>query len=425
MIKKLFNNKSLLNSFIYIATDVIQKAIPFLLLPVITRYLSPSDYAIVTIFISLISMFTIFIGLNAQSAIYANYFNYTKEQMQLYVSNVMVIIVISALLTLFITLLVHVYIEEWLHLGLVWIILAILYVTSQTIASILTIIWMLEGKAVQFGIYQISSALFLFSLTLLLVAYYDLSWIGQISAMITTSIWTLFISIYILNTKRYIKFKLDKESIRDALEFGIPLIPHSLGVWVKMNTDKLLVLFLIGSSSTGLFAIGYQLASIIMVVSVAVQKAWQPFLYKKLSSINSWHDKIRIVQLTYVLFFLLFIFSFLFYLISPYIVSIFLSSKFQNLNIFLGYLILSNVFASMSHIIIGYIMFTKQTKKLVVITMITASTHIFLSYIFIYSNGIVGAAQANAISFLITFLLTWYISSKVYPMPWRLRKLNI
>ena len=44
--------------------------------------------------------------------------------------------------------------------------------------------------------------------------------------------------------------------------------------------------------------------------------------------------------------------------------------------------------------------------------------HIALFYYFIKINSIVGAAQANLISFLLTFLVVWYLSHKVYPMPW-------
>ena len=43
-----------------------------------------------------------------------------------------------------------------------------------------------------------------------------------------------------------------------------------------------------------------------------------------------------------------------------------------------------------------------------------------LSYFFIKENGSIGAAQATTISFFITFILVWLLSSKLYPMPWGL-----
>jgi hypothetical protein len=43
-----------------------------------------------------------------------------------------------------------------------------------------------------------------------------------------------------------------------------------------------------------------------------------------------------------------------------------------------------------------------------------------LTYMLIRRNGAIGAAYASAASFCIAFLLTWVLSARVCPMPWRL-----
>jgi len=46
----IFNHKLFKNSLVYTGTNVINKAIPFFLLPIMTRYLTPTDYGIVATF---------------------------------------------------------------------------------------------------------------------------------------------------------------------------------------------------------------------------------------------------------------------------------------------------------------------------------------------------------------------------------------
>jgi Na+-driven multidrug efflux pump len=55
---------------------------------------------------------------------------------------------------------------------------------------------------------------------------------------------------------------------------------------------------------------------------------------------------------------------------------------------------------------------------------VTAGLNVVLNYVLIKANGAVGAAQASAAAFLVSFLLTWALSAKAYPMPWRLRRVT-
>ena len=47
------------NIFIYTSSNILKSTLPFLLLPVLTRYLSPADYGIIATFEVLLMFFTI------------------------------------------------------------------------------------------------------------------------------------------------------------------------------------------------------------------------------------------------------------------------------------------------------------------------------------------------------------------------------
>lgn len=71
--------------------------------------------------------------------------------------------------------------------------------------------------------------------------------------------------------------------------------------------------------------------------------------------------------------------------------------------------------------VVNYIFYVKKTYILAWITFLSAAINIVLNYFLIRANGAIGAAQATAITFFVSFILTWILSAKVYNMPWLLK----
>lgn len=76
-IKKKFSSGLLRSASIYTTGNVINASIPFLLMPVLTRYLSPEDYGYTAMFALLTSLLAPFMGVNAKSSLALTY--YKKE----------------------------------------------------------------------------------------------------------------------------------------------------------------------------------------------------------------------------------------------------------------------------------------------------------------------------------------------------------
>jgi len=76
----------------------------------------------------------------------------------------------------------------------------------------------------------------------------------------------------------------------------------------------------------------------------------------------------------------------------------------------------------MYYMIANYIFYSKATHLLAAVTLSTAVLNIVLNYYLIKLNGAIGAAQASTLSLCAGFLLTWFLSSRVFPMPWSLRR---
>ena len=66
----------------------------------------------------------------------------------------------------------------------------------------------------------------------------------------------------------------------------------------------------------------------------------------------------------------------------------------------------------------NYILYSEKTFVLAAITIVIGLVNIPLNYYLIGHYGELGAAMSFAIIFFFYFTLTWFISSKVFAMPW-------
>ena len=114
IIYKLFSSNLLKNSALYVIADGLNRAIPFLLLPIIVRYLTPEDYGIVTNYAVLIQIMGVFVFGAAQGSIPVNYFKMSKQEFQGYLVSIFSLALLVSFVFLVLVVISHVYIEDLL-----------------------------------------------------------------------------------------------------------------------------------------------------------------------------------------------------------------------------------------------------------------------------------------------------------------------
>ena len=73
------------NVFFYVLFEAINKAMPFLLVPVLTHYLSPGEMGIIAEFTATLGILSIIIGLNVHGAINVAFFRLSKYDLSIYI----------------------------------------------------------------------------------------------------------------------------------------------------------------------------------------------------------------------------------------------------------------------------------------------------------------------------------------------------
>ncbi len=415
--KRVISSKFFKDTSIYTISDILNKMVPFILLPVLTRYLTPEDYGIITMFFVFTSILGIVMTLETNTAISVNYFKISRERLKVYIFNILLIISIATSFTLIIIALFHTSISELLAIPVEWLFIGVVVTLLQFMTTINLILWQSEQNPIPLGIYQIAQTILNLSLSLLLIIGFGMDWEGRLIAVSMATIIFGILSLVFLYKRNYLKVKFSREAIDDALRFGIPLLPHALSVWIRTGADRIFITLLVSASATGLYTVAFQIASIITILTNAFNKAYSPYLFKKLTNITQ-SDKERLVKYTYLYFIALLLIAGVLTLITPLFTEIFLGKAFQDVGKYIPWIAFGFAFYGMYLMIVNYILFTKKTASLSYVTISVSLLHIVVSYLLISCNGILGAAQATTVTSLVVFFAVWWLSQKLYPMPW-------
>jgi len=414
-------NSLLKNAGVYTITNVINATIPFFLLPILTRFMSPSEFGIVSMFALLVASVTPFIGLSLNGAIERQFFNREEIDIAQYIGNCIIILLISSSIVgiLFASFSNEISKITSFPEKLLWIV--VVYTFAQFIISIVLTIWQVQKKSIQYGILNISKTLINISLSIILVVFLELGYSGRIfGQFIALAIFAVFSILYLVR-KQWLTFSFNKVYIMHALSFGIPLIPHALSGTIISMTDRFFITNMVDLSATGIYTVGYQIGSLINLLTSSFNVAYVPWLYERLK-LGDEKTKIKIVKFTYSYFVLILIFSLFFGLVSPYFLGVLLGNSFSDSSSFVIWISLGYAFNGMYLMVVNYLFYAQRTKELAAVTFITAILNVILNYVFINESGAIGAAQATSITFLIKFILVWYISQRMYKMPWNLKK---
>ncbi len=412
---KIINSKLLKTSIVYMLASAINNVIPFLLLPFLTRFLTPKDYGIVAMFSVLLNISNVLIGLNIYGAISREYFNSMINYKE-FIANCIIIIFINLLLVSFSMVIFSNIISKTFHFPKAWLSVVILVAFFQLIILINLSIFQVQLKAKHYTLLQLSRSILDILLSIFFILFLKLSWKGKLLGnLFATTIVGVLSFIYL--RKNWIHWKFNFKYIKTALQFGIPLVPHALSGMFMMSTDRYIIANLVGLSEAGLYTVGLQIGGVILILADSFNKAYAPWLFEKLNE-NKMKIKKKIVIFTYLYFVGIILISIVFSILAPFLINILVGKDFLSSIKVIFWISLGNAFDGMYFMVVNYIFYARKTNILAFITFTTSLINIPITYFFVKFFGFMGAAQSLMLTKFLTFLLTWILSAQVYKMPW-------
>ncbi|TQP19744.1 lipopolysaccharide biosynthesis protein [Vibrio cholerae] len=414
---KSIRNKLFRKGSIFLFANILNAAIPFLLLPVLTRFLTPEDYGMVTMFTVFLSLVNTFVGLNAHGAINIQYFKLDAKRFSEYVTSCLFLLVISAAIVFLIVLVFGRLSEEFIGLPHKWMLIAVGVSFFQFLITIRLAIWVVTGLAIEYGALQVSQTFVNAGFSLFFIFFFGMFWEGRLlGQVIASAVFGLVALLLITKSGLIVKPSNIKADIRHALFFGLPLIPHVLGGFLMISTDRIIITSVVDIAASGVYMVGLQLGLVIAILADSFNKVYAPWIMRNLS--NAKLDKVELVKNSYLVMCAFLLMGLAWGLVAVFLLPLLVGEQFLAAGAVITYMCLGHSCTALYYIVTNYIFYSEKTKLLAVITFSIAMLNLPVTYFFVKNYGITGAAVAFMFVQALLFFLTWFLSNKVFPMPW-------
>jgi O-antigen/teichoic acid export membrane protein len=405
-------------TLIYVATNAVAACTPLLLIPVLTRILSPVEYGQVAMFSVVTAFLVAFVGLNVHASISVRFFEIQRDAFPNYLGTCVAILAICTVAVLALTAVFHAWLQDITKLSGRWLLIAVLVAAATVIIQVRLSVWQLSIQPLQFGALRIAQSLGDGLLSLVLVVTLGLGWQGRLGAIATAAVVTAVVSLALLRRGRWIRPVFDMGEARLALRFGIPLIPHAVGGMLIAMTDRLMISNMLDTASTGIYMVALQISMVIGLMTESFNKAFVPWLLEALNHSHPMRDR-SIVRFTYAYFVTVILVALGLGLAAPTILGVLVGDKFRAAAPIVVYIALGFAFGGMYYMVTNYVSFARRTATLAAVTLCCGILNVALSYWLLQRRGVVGAAQAFMIAQATLFLATWCLAQLSRPMPWR------
>jgi O-antigen/teichoic acid export membrane protein len=382
-----------------------------------TRELTDEQYGIVATLTALLAFFTPPLLWGIVGAVSVEYYKRTLASFRVYFSSVLILPLVAFFPMLAASVIGAKIFSSDLGVPVLWFAVIPVFGVLTIFPQLLSTLLRVKDRAFAFAGFEIFSAVFAVALSILFVLVLKWEWQGRMLAIALTSLIATAIAIIWLYRLGFLAPVCDRDSVVDAFKFGAGLVPHDLANNALRVIDRLVLVAIVGLAGAGQYAVAMQIASIMLVMLSAFNKAWAPFLFSRLRE-GTEKDRRLVVKISYGVILGAILFFIAFNAVTPVMYFFLIDAKFSDSMNFVVWITLGYVFMAVYLIFVDYIFYTKKTHILSMVTTFNLVCNALLNYIFIQNFGAVGAAYAFCITMVLVAMLTFVLSNKVYPMPW-------
>jgi O-antigen/teichoic acid export membrane protein len=396
--------KFLKDGGIYVLGGLLSKAIPFLLLPYLTRMLGPSGYGELAYYQVFILFVAIFVGMSQQAAITRYYYFYGEKSIGLVVSTGLIysVLIISPLV---------IYSLITKNLTFFFISLTAL---SQILLSVQLSLRQCQKKALEYFYIQFTTSVCSVTLTILLFETLNATYQTRLLAILAANLIAFAIGFFSYKAKYNLRvkfnFKLRVTALLYLFSFGVPLILHQLSFFAKGQIDRFFVYQYFEPELLGIYSAAFQIASILTILLGALNSAYVPYFYEGLK--NGTIDRNKIQHWLKISLICIPIPPFIAFLLPENLYLLVLGSDFYGAKYFVCVFLIGLAITIPYLILVNYLLYVKRNKQIALSSVYSAVVYILLIYIFT-GISIKLIPFALVISNICMTILVYYYYSKI------------
>ena len=256
------------NLFIFTIGTIFTKILQYLLVPLLTFFLTTSDYGTIDLISTTINLLIPITTLSIIESVYRYGADKTKSENNVLL-NGLVLWLVGTVLCIPLIFIGNFGIN---NLGL----LLFCYFSFYSLFNILSYFVKSQNKSIIFTISNVLYGLLTSSMAILFVCGLKMGIFGYYLGFVLGNLISItFLIIAIRPIRRLITTKYDSQLMKEMLKYSIPLVLNNISWWIISATDKYLTLWSIGTDANGILAVVHKLPSVISVMSTIFLSAFQ------------------------------------------------------------------------------------------------------------------------------------------------------
>lgn len=408
-VKTLFKHSS-----IYSAAGIIRKSVGFIMIPVYTRYLKPSDYGLLELLELTLTVAVMFVGMRFGGALIRYYHQYEspEDQQEVFTSalifNVFVCFVALLLMELFssdLTRLITGGTDYLLYFQLIFVCLALRGLSLVPESYLLA-----QKKSFTYSIISIGVLICSLSLNIFFLVYMGMGVFGIVLSMLITKALN---GITVLSiTLRNVPLKFSWKKTKEMLLFGLPLVPGGAAVFVMHFSDRFFIQKFCSPDELGIYSLGYKFG---MILSIMISQPFFSTWNTQRFEIAKTPDSPRIFGRVFTYYSLIMIFMALgISVLINEAIAIIAPHEYQGASLVVPIIVISYIIFGISNFFTLGIMIRFKTKYLSYLQITVAILNVLFNLYFVSRFGIIGAALSTFLTFFCLAFFMVIVSQRLF-----------
>lgn len=405
-------------SVIYGFGVVVSQIAGFFLIPVYTRYLTPGDYGTLEVFQTTLSVLAVIFIMGLSTALFRSYYLHEDEtKKKTVISTAFLFLTLtSALLTLILMVLAGNFSSLFFNSGEYANCFRLIFLTlfCDTGIVIGLSVFRAREEPARYAVISACRVLLSFALAILFVVGLRKGVLGILAGnFITSAVLYVFLVAGVLG-RSGLTFSFYE--LKKMLAFGLPLVPVGIGSCILTFSDRYFLQFLSTPTELGLYSLGYKFGLVISALLVGpFQFAWLPFIFAIAKEENAKHVYSRV----FTYFVLIAIFAAVaLSVLSEEVLAVMATPIFHNAYKVIPLIAMSYVLYGCYFVLMVGINLKAKTKYLGEFVIGAAVLNLGLNYLLVPAYGMMGAAIATLISYIILPIGSYWFSRRYYPIPY-------
>ena len=259
------------------------RALNFLLLPIYTHFLTPSDYGVMVLAETLAAFLISILSLGFDASLQRLYFRHVDDSKALsgYVGSVLKFALLLEIAFLILALTIGPRLQHALApttaVPFRYIAMALATAVATQFVGYRLVLYQAERRPWGYAILSLLSFGLTASLTIALVVYARRGVTGMLGGKLIAAAICLMIALFL--ARHALGSRFHWAYVRETIAVGAPLVPHLLMALGLISADRFILAYYRDLREVGLYAIAYTLGMVMSLITMSLSQAWAPIYY--------------------------------------------------------------------------------------------------------------------------------------------------